>query len=241
MTMPSHVDMQPAFILHARAWRESSQILEVFCRDHGRIGVVARGARRARSRWAGHLRAFLPLSMSWSGRGGLCTLRSAEPTARSLEVTGMRLMAGFYLNELIMKFLERGDAHPELFAWYVQTLEQLAQDHDTEAVLRRFEVTLLREVGYGLNLTHDAVDHQPLDPEQTYQFVIEQGAVPVGAGQSGQLVFSGADILAIGSGVYSDQRKLHSAKRLLRVVLDHYLGGRPLKTRQVLASMRRCV
>ncbi len=238
------VDMQPAFILHARAYRESSQILEVFCRDHGRIGLVAKGARRPRSRWAGLLRAFMPLNLSWSGRGGLFTLRNAEPSGASSEVSGSQLMSGFYLNELILKLLERGDGHPELFAWYAQALSELAENRDTEPVLRRFEVNLLNEVGYGLNLTHDAVSHQPLVPDQNYQYVIEQGAVPAESGEfgeAGNFVFSGADILAIGTGIYASGQQLRSAKRLLRAVLNHHLGGRPLKTRQVLASMRRCV
>ncbi len=241
MTGAGRVEMQPAFILHARAYRESSQILEVFCRDHGRIGLVAKGARRPRSRWAGLLQAFVPLNLSWSGRGGLFTLRNAEPSGMSPAVSGSQLMPGFYLNELILKLLERGDGHPELFVWYAHTLSELGQGHDAEPVLRRFEVNLLNEVGYGLNLTHDAVSHQPLVPDQNYEFVIEQGAVPAEPGQSGNFVFSGADILAISAGIYSTGQQLRSAKRLLRTVLNHHLGGRPLKTRQVLASMRRCV
>jgi len=241
MSVTGRVDMQPAFILHARAYRETSQILEVFCPDYGRVGVLAKGARRPRSKWAGDLRQFLPLNMSWSGRGGLCTLRNVEASDHSLAASGMRLMAGFYLNELIMRFLEPGDAHPQLFAGYAHALADLSESGHTEAVLRRFEVTLLQEAGYGLNLTHDAVDHRPLAPGQTYEFVIEQGAVPVQPGGCDGLVFSGAEILATGSGRYADERQLQSAKRLLRAVLNHYLSGRPLKTRQVLASMRRCV
>ena len=242
MSATEKVEMETAFLLHARDYRESSRILEVFSQHHGRVGLVARGARRPKSRWGNVLRPFQPLHLSWFGRGSLHTLKTAEPSSVPVAVNGMRLMSGYYLNELLLSFIRRGDPHPELFAHYTTALVGLAEEQNTETPLRRFEIALLREIGYGLILDHDAENGEPLDPDRQYQYMIERGPVPLVAGQSMSmaegLVFSGEQLMAIDAGGLIGEDDLRCAKRLLRAVLHHYLDGRPLKTREVLAAMR---
>lgn len=234
------VDSEPAFILHARNYRETSQLLEAFTPCHGRIGLVAKGARRNKSPFRGAVRLFQPLSISWSGRGDLATLRTAECSTSVTDLVGTALMAGFYVNELVLTLLHRSDPHRDLFAHYTATLVGLADAvDDVEVVLRRFEMTLLSEVGYGLSLDHDSVHHAELSPSQRYEYRIERGPVPVDATHDSDMVFTGAELLAIGQGNFVEQETLSSAKRLLRNVLEHHLGGRPLKTRSVFASMKR--
>ncbi|MEQ1801727.1 MAG: DNA repair protein RecO [Gammaproteobacteria bacterium] len=234
----SGAELEDAFILHARPYQETSQILEVLGAHHGRVGLVARGARRPKSPWRSVLQPFLPLRLSWAGRGSLYTLRGAEAASFSLALEGVSLMGAFYLNELILNFVRRGDPHPGLFIAYSQALAELRAGGDPEPALRRFELQLLAEAGYGLNLDHDVLNDMPLDPEALYEYRLEQGPVPSAAGGAA-LTLSGAELLAIGRGELTSPASLQAAKRLLRAVLAHYLDGRTLKTRAVLASMRR--
>ncbi len=231
-------DLEDAYVLHSHPYQETSQILEVLGAHHGRLGLVARGARRPKSPWRSILQPFLPLRLSWVGRGSLLTLRGAEAASFAPALDGLALMAAFYLNELILNFVRRGDPHPGLFVAYAHALAELRAGGDPEPALRRFELQLLAEAGYGLNLDHDVLNDMPLDPAALYEYRLEQGPVPAAAGGPA-LTFSGGELLAIGRGDFSVPARLQAAKRLLRSVLAHYLDGRTLKTREVLASMRR--
>ncbi|MDP7153094.1 MAG: DNA repair protein RecO, partial [Gammaproteobacteria bacterium] len=224
----------------ANPYRESSQIIEIFSQDHGRVGLVARGSRRPRSRWKSVLQPFQPLHMSWSGRGTLQTLRAAEPASLPLVFKGMCLMAGYYLNELLIALLHRCDPHPDLFAHYGSALAMLESGAELEPTLRRFELALLSEIGYGLVTDRDAVDGHPVCADRWYEYFVDQGPVSVAAGSAadGRLVLKGADLAAIGNGKLDRPESLPIAKRLLREKLNWCLGGRALKTRQVIASMQ---
>ncbi|MBW7931801.1 MAG: DNA repair protein RecO [Gammaproteobacteria bacterium] len=240
MSVVERVTLEPAFVLHARAYRESSDLLEVFGCHAGLVSLVARGVRRAGSRLRPLLQPFRPLQLSWSGRsGGLMTLTGAEADGAARELAGGLLLPAFYINELLLRFLHRGDPHPQIFAAYGQALGQLAEGMAAEPVLRLFEMRLLAETGYGLNLDHEALSGDPLEPDAGYQYLVEQGPVRVVQGAMGSApVFSGADLLAMARGELDAASTLHSARRLLRLVLDHHLGGRPLRTRQVARAMR---
>jgi len=231
-------DQEDAFILHAWPYQETSQILEALGAQHGRVGLVARGARRPNSRWRSVLQPFLPLRLSWVGRGALYTLRSAETASFAPALDGLGLMGAFYLNELLLNFVRRGDPHPGLFIAYSQALAELRVGGDPEPALRRFEYQLLAEVGYGLNLDQDVLNDVPLDPAAIYEYRLEQGPVPAALGGAG-LTLSGSELLAIGRGEFSSPAILRLAKKLFRAVLAHYLDGRTLKTREVMAAMRR--
>lgn len=212
-------------------------MLEVFSRDLGRIGLVARGAQRPKSRFRGLLDPFRPLCLSWTGRGELMTLTQTDAAGPPLYLRGTRVMAGFYMNELMMKLTERGDPHPGLFAHYATSVTALAGDDSADVVLRRFEMLLLDEIGYGLNLATDVLEHAPVDPGKNYEYRVEQGLVPV-TGTSGSCIFRGAEILAVSRLEFDTPDVLRVAKLLLRTVIHHHLGGRVLKTRQVVAAMR---
>jgi len=233
------VDLATAYLLHAMPYRESSQIIEALTQQHGRVGLVARGSRRRGSRWSSLLQPFRPLRLSWSGRGGLFTLRAAEAASPPFTIGGISLMSAYYLNELLLALTHRGDPHPDLFAHYAHALAALGESGGDEVALRGFEIALLDEIGYGLVFNRDATTDGPLDPDRHYHYVIEQGPVPVAGARRGDMVFSGAELMSIGRGDYSSGETLGCAKRLLRQVIHHHLGGRPLKTREVLASMRR--
>ncbi|MDJ0928302.1 MAG: DNA repair protein RecO [Gammaproteobacteria bacterium] len=238
MTDIDRAELEAAYVLHARPYRESSQLLEVLARHHGRIGLVARGARGKKPRWGSALQPFQPLRLSWSGRGTLCTLRSAEPAAPPLRLGADRLMSAFYLNELILAFTTRGDPHPELFAHYTAAVTDLATADFPEPVLRAFEVALLTEIGYGLITDREVAGDVPVTAAGLYEYVPDRGPVPAGQG-GGSLQLTGRQLQAIGRAAFDDPVVLRLAKGLLRSVLQHHLGDRELRTRQVLAAMQR--
>lgn len=240
MSAYARVDLEPAYILHARPYRETSQVLEVFTASYGRKGLVARGVRRPKSPWRGIIGPFQPLRLSWSGKGDLGTLREAELGGKALALDGDAVMAGFYVNELLMKLLHRHDPHTDLFAHYASLISSLTTEPAIEPGLRMFELELLDHIGYALNLKTDAIRHEVLVADQWYEYRIERGAIPVDHTAPDGMYFTGAELLAIGSSLDDpDETLLRNAKRLLRNVLDFHLGGKTLHTRRIAMAMRR--
>lgn len=232
------VQQQAAFILHHRPFRDTSQILDVLSREHGKLALVARGSRGPKSRLRGVLRPFMPLSMSWVQRTDLGTLTGAELHGSPLRLTGDALLSGYYVNELLLHFLHRHDPQPDIFDIYVHAIETLAAVDDVAHCLREFEIDLLRLLGYALNLDHEAESHAPLQPEAHYEYRFEQGPVPV-ARADGPLVFAGATLLAVAQRRFSEPDVLRAANRLLREVIGFHLGGKELKSRKVLVELHR--
>lgn len=230
--------LEPAYLLHGRDYRETSRIVEVWTQGHGRVSLVARGARGRRSRWPALLQPFRPLRLSWSGRGELFTLRDAEPVRGGFDVAGDAVVPAYYLNELLMQFLRRADPHPRLFAHYGAALAELGGGAAVEPVLRRFELTLLDESGYGLRLDRDARRGEPLREDARYEYLPEVGLVAAPPGAAGDQAFAAADFRALASGQLDTESSLRCARRVMRRVIRHHLGGRELKTRRVLAAMR---
>ena len=239
--MESHrrVQQQPAYILHHRPFRDTSQILDVISRDHGKLSLVARGSRGARSRLKGILRPFMPLSVSWVLKTDLGTLTGAEVRGAPLSITGDALMSGYYVNELILHFLHRHDPQPDIFNAYGHTIQALAGAGDDIApCLRQFKIELLRQIGYALNLDHEHGSTNALDATRNYENRVEQGPVAVDR-SDGQMVFDGATLTAIADQQFDNADVLRAASRLLREVISFHLGGKELKSRKVLLEMRR--
>ena len=232
------VQQQAAFILHHRPFRDTSQILDVLSREHGKLALVARGSRGPKSRLRGVLRPFMPLAMSWVQRSDLGTLTGAELHGAPLRLTGDALLSGYYVNELLLHFLHRHDPQPEIFDIYVRAIEALAGSDDVAPCLRQFEIELLRQLGYALNLDHEFGSRDPLQAEQHYEYRFKQGPVQV-ARTEGHLVFSGAVLMAIAEQRFSDPNVLRAANRLLREVIAFHLGGKELKSRKVLVELHR--
>lgn len=230
------VDAQPAWVLHAYPFRETSLIVEVFSRDHGRVALLARGARRPRSALRGLLLAFQPLELGWAGKGEVQTLMKAEWVGGQPLLAGKALFCGYYLNELLLHLLPREDAHERLFAAYGETLRRFA-DGLREADLRRFEHALLAELGYGLTLTQDA-EGRPIDPEANYAYEIERGATKLAQAGNSALSVRGKTLLDLDREDFSDPRSLQEAKQLMRALMAHYLGGQPLETRKIFMELQ---
>ncbi|MGB0132910.1 DNA repair protein RecO [Dokdonella sp.] len=219
------VDAQPGFVLHARAYRETSLLLECLTPEFGRVGLVARGVRREKSRIPrGLLQPLQALCLSWLGNGELFTMTHAEATAPPIPIVGERLYSGMYLNELVLRLCARSDPQPELFEHYCTCLHRLAHGEPEGWTLRRFERDLMIALGYGLVLDRDIDDGSALEGNRQYSYLIDSG--PQRSRSSpGVLRVSGAALLAL----HQDERPEPAHERelriLMRALLQHQLNG----------------
>ena len=240
---PQRRDDEPAFVLHTFAYRETSLIVEAFTEGYGRVALVARGAKRPRSELRGLLQGFQPLLLSWAGSAELKTLQKAEWRGGLPRVAGSALLCGFYLNELLLKLLAREDPHPRLYATYEAALHELAARREQAPVLRRFELTLLAELGYALPLTHDAVTGAPVEPSARYHYAFDRGPRRVSGHvaaepRRGAALVRGATLIALAAREFPDAETAAEAKRLMREVLDHYLEQRGVESRRVVQDLQ---
>lgn len=233
------IENQLAFVLHSYPFRETSLVLEVFSRQHGRVPLVARGARRPRSALRGLLMAFQPLSLSWFGKHELRTLHAAEWQGGQPQLQGTALMCGFYLNELLLNLTARDDPHEDLFDYYRQTLLRLVQEHDHAAILRCFEKHLLQQLGYALLLEHEAGSNTPIAAGKDYRYILERGAIPESRDVQEGLPVSGKTLLDIAADDYTDVNSARQGKQLMRMLLNHHLGGVVLHTRELIKDLKR--
>ncbi len=230
---------QPGFVLHSYPYRETSLIIDVFSRNHGRIALVAKGAKRPHSALRGVLQTFQPLGLSWSGKGELHTLTNAEWVGGMLPLAGDALLCGFYVNELLVKFCAREDAHPALFNHYVLTLSRLAHDEPAVQVLRSFEAVLLRETGYAMNLTR-TVTRQTVVASARYVFDPDRGVREASDDLPAQWpVIAGQTLIDMERDDYTHPQTASQSKTLMRFLLNHHLGSTPLATRQILIDLQK--
>ena len=238
MATDRRVNLEPAWILHHRPFRDTSQIIDVFSADHGKLALVARGSRAAKSRLKGILRPFQRLRLSWTQKSELGTLTGAEIAGSPHGLGGDSLLSAYYVNELLLFFLHRHDPQPEIFALYGETLEALAGARDPAPCLRAFEIDLLRLLGYALDLEYEARTGALLDDEAHYEYRVEEGPVRSRANAAREL-YTGRRLKAVAAGAFDDEATLKAANRLLRRVVHHHLGGKELKSRKVLVAMHR--
>src|ERR1700744_6584491 len=232
------ISEQPAFVLHSYPYRETSLIIDVLSRDHGRLALVAKGAKRPHSALRGVLQTFQPLSLSWSGKSEVRTLTGAEWVGGMLPLAGDALLCGFYANELLVKFCAREDPHPRLFHHYVVTMTRLAHDEPPVQVLRSFERVLLRETGYAMSLDR-TVARKAVVAEGRYVFDPERGVREASDEWPAQWpVIAGQTLLDMEQDDYHRAQTVAQSKTLMRFLLNTYLGGTPLATRQILIDLQ---
>jgi DNA repair protein RecO (recombination protein O) len=229
-------ELTPAFVVHRRDYRNTSLLLELFLADQGRLPAIARGAKSARSARALLLQPFSPLRVTLSGRGEVKSLTQVEPEGRPYRLKGETIYCGIYLNELLMRLLQRGDPYPSLFVHYQKTLARLAFGESANQCLREFEVLLIRELGYGLLLDRTADSDEPIMQHQIYEYHIEHGPVIATAGTG--KVIHGQTLISLHRGERLDEQGRVEAKQLMRRVINYYLGDKPLKSRELFQSLK---
>jgi DNA repair protein RecO (recombination protein O) len=230
------VTNQPAFVLHSYPYKETSLIVEVFARDYGRVPLMAKGATRPHSQLRGVLQTFQPLQVAWTGKSEVRTMVSAEWVGGLRPLERSALLCGFYLNELLVKLLARDDPHAALFDHYVAALNQLAHDEPPAIVLRKFELSLLKETGVAGNISAVAATGQAVLAEQLYVIDPERGAREAMVSDTMPVV-NGKTLLDMEAGDYSDTATQQQSKFLMRYLLSHHLNGLTLNTRQILIDL----
>lgn len=220
--------MRAAFLLHRRPYRDTSLLLECLVAGEGRMPLIARGA--AKGRLKGTLQPFQPLTLGWRGRGEVMTLTHAEAVEKPLDLKKKLLYCGFYLNELLMRLLPRGDACDSLMQVYWKTLLHLQYSEYPDWELRRFELQLLQETGYGVVLD-STCEGEPVSSNTTYTYNIGQGVTRDCS--AADALIHGETLLALHQGEWRNVRERHEAKLLMRRLIDHSLDYKPLKSREL--------
>ena len=243
----SRVVLQPAYVIHSRPYRDTSALLELFTPEYGRVGLIAKGIRSAGSKLRLIIQPFSPLLVSWSGKGELVSLNTAESQGRVKLLKAEALACGLYINELIMRLTHRDEPQIELFSIYDVSLRELgelavreSENIRLQQILRHFEVNLLNCLGYGLVLEQEAGGYDRVRSEIMYDFQLENGPVAYNnpLQQTYGIKISGKTLLALAHNRLPDHSTdlevYKEAKYLLRFVLDRYLGNKPLTSRQLL-------
>jgi len=229
-------EQQPVYVLHTYPFKETSLVVELFSQQYGRVAAVAKGARRPHSAMRGMLQSFQMLSGTWSGKNELKTLHSLEWSAGLSLIKGEALMCGFYINELLLRLLPRVDSHETLFAHYQLALLTLANQSDLATTLRQIELRLLQEMGYAVPLMTDENDGA-IEADKMYRYEAEYGACELKATKIG-VQLSGQTLLDMARDDYSNEQTQMQSKQLMRYLLAHYLGDKPLHTRQLLIDLQ---
>lgn len=227
-----------AYILHRRDYRETSLLLEVFSYSHGRVGLVAKGAKRRRGAGFRGLQPFRPLQLAWVGRGELGTLTLAEESGPAPNLLGRKLISGLYLNELLMRLLLRHDPHLQLFLAYAETLALLAKTQREEPVLRLFEKRLLEELGYGLALEREAETEASICSEEVYYYQNGKGALRAKPASAPSVRVHGRTLISLRESVLDESTVLQELKVLMRFLLAPLIGAKPLQVRKLFYEKR---
>jgi len=230
------VQDQPAYILHHRPFRDTSQILEILSLDYGRLSLMSRGSRAAKSRLKSVLQPFTPLLVNWSGKGEMPTLTGAEPRlVKANYLSGKALPSAFYVNELLIRLLHKHDVHEEVYYLYESIIKLLAENQEIEPVLRLFEKQLLELLGFGLNLLTNATTGKKVLPAVEYAYYLEHGPVELATVHDELYItrLSGQSLIDLDSNTLNSEQSLKDAKRLMRAILNYYLEGKPIKSREL--------
>jgi len=227
---------QRGFVLHKREYSETSFLVDFFTEYHGRITLLAKGARRPRSPLKALLQPFTPLLLRWSGKGDLKTLTKVEAASLTLPMNNLALYSGFYVNEMLVRVLENQTAYQELFQHYLLCVTKLAATPDAlEPTLRTFEFQVLKALGYGVDFVHCIATGEEVDPNMWYQFRENEGFIA--SLLQNNLSFLGKDLLAFDLLDFSEKSTQQAAKRFTRIALKPYLGSQPLKSRELFQSI----
>ena len=249
MAAARRISDEPAFVVHRDDWSESSLILEVFTRHHGRVALVAKGAKRPSSSFRPILLPLQPLRVAFGGEAEIRTLKGADWVGGQVMPTGDNLLSGYYLNELLLRLLARDDAHPRLFDAYAGAVSVLASGHAEalEPALRAFELLLLREIGLLPSLDAQTLTLAPLDADARYTLAAEAGllavdeederpALPGGRWASLQRALD--DPAPFHPVLRESAPALAELKPMLRSLLHYHCGVGQLRTRQMLVDLQ---
>jgi DNA repair protein RecO (recombination protein O) len=225
-------------VLSSRPYRSTSLLLDILTEDYGRIGAVAKSARGPKSRYRGMLQVFTPLHIDWTGNGELKNLGNIELKSITPRFQTTPLFCAYYLNELLVRLLQREDACPIIFKAYQSALNAMARNVPVECVLREFELTLITALGYGISFEYEAETGRPIEPDNYYLLSPELGFLIAKEASSTEVAtYLGETLLAIHAKNWQMDSALSSAKQILKVLLSSHLGDKPLQSRRLLMDL----
>ncbi len=225
----------PAYLLHARPYRETSVIADFFTQHHGRVSGVVRGVRGKQSKTKSALQPFSPLLIGWMGKHELVTVTQVESAGCYHRLLGNRLICGMYVNELLLRLLPVWQSYEMLFSDYLSGIAALADtDQSLQGLLRRFELQLLVALGYGVDFTRTANGHEIIFADKYYIYVLGEGFQDLPGNVDVSQSYLGAWLLAMSEHRYDDAAVCKVAKRLTRMLLAQLLGSKPLCCRELL-------
>ncbi|OGT77755.1 MAG: DNA repair protein RecO [Gammaproteobacteria bacterium RIFCSPLOWO2_02_FULL_52_10] len=230
------IALHPCYILHQRHYRETSLILEVFSRNNGKLTLVARGAKKRNAGTSPLMQINQKLNIAWTIRGEMGTLTAIEAAGTNYNLGGSRLIAAFYMNELLMRLLHKYEPHQELFDTYENALRLLQQSFNEEAILRVFEIELLKSLGYGLVFDHDVISGKPIEQDKLYFYQIDFGPTTTPPQDREYVKLSGKTLIALAQSAIQEPYQLQEAKQLTRRILKNYLGTKPLASRDLFSA-----
>jgi DNA repair protein RecO (recombination protein O) len=225
-----------AYILHKRNYSESSYIVDLFTRENGVVSVIAKGAKTAKSKFYLNLQLFSCLEVLYAGRTELMTLIDVGVKYAPLLQEQKPVFCGYYINELLVRLLHKHDQHEALFDCYDSLLRQLSRAENPEPLLRLFEKDLLAEIGYGIDFAA-TTSGAPIIEDQYYTVSPDEGVVSAASTQKSDLLVHGKTLLGFETGSFDDKVSLSESKHLMRRLLQHHLGGKPLKSRDLFAQV----
>jgi DNA repair protein RecO (recombination protein O) len=253
------LEQHAAYILHRRAYRETSYILDVYSLEYGRISIVAKGATRGKNNTSALLQMFQPLLLSWSGRSNLKNLISVDAPSAAFTFVSERLYCAFYLNELLLKLAPEADPNPLLFSAYACALQGLKDKRHTESVLRTFELTLLTSIGLAPDFLMDSSSNE-IQSNLLYSLDAGEGFSLVKSGsiqrekwnslKGHQPIFEGVTLLSIGNNNFDETVEsecdeidkkliLREAKIVMRLLISFALQGQELKSRVLFKQLMK--
>jgi DNA repair protein RecO (recombination protein O) len=238
MSSTRRTPLEAAYLLHHRPWSDSSRILDLMTRRHGRVTLFAHGVRRPKSPLRGVLQPFVPLLVSWTGRADGGTLTGAEIGGDAAPLPRAQLLSAFYLNELLLRLLPKEDRHEQVYDAYAEALLRLRAETGHRP-LRAFERVLLEELGYGPELAREAGGGAALEPDRYYHFAAGRGVFDVRDAADSREALRGSDLLAVARGDFSRPETLAAARRIYGAAIADCLEGRGLASREVMLAMRR--
>jgi DNA repair protein RecO (recombination protein O) len=227
------VELTPCYILHRRDYSESSLILDVFSREHGRINLIAKGAKRNKKQQGVSHNLYQKYLISWVAKSDLGTLTDIEPVSMSNTLKSDLVLTGFYMNEILLRLLHKHESHPELFDSYESSINSLVKNASEHTVLRYYEKTLLQALGYGIILDHEIESGESIDEAEKYYYKLDHGPVLESSKSGLGISVMGKTLLELEGESLSDLDNINEAKMLLRVLLDQHLGDKPLASREL--------
>ena len=238
-TLIDKIYLEPAFVLHSRPYQETSLIIDFFTKSYGRLNAIAKGAKRPKSPLRSVLTPACKLVVSMTGKSELKNLSSVEIVDHFNLRDGISLNSIIYINELISKATEKEDPHENIFLEYEILLRNLNDSKDSEQLeksLRNFELNLLQEMGYGIDLTREAESNMKIDSDTRYRFDPDKGFSSINENDSTQISFLGQDVLDFSQGQFEKKTTRDASKIIMRLALDYHLGNKTLNIRKYLTK-----